>query len=116
VHKKFQNLLHEYKLHVFHAEHDKQSVDEITSECMHVTEDVLKQKYHYHFHKLPDANRAEIINMINNYVREAVLPPIVEKMVMRQIKLERRFDAMVNLFEHVLETLSQDSKKSSIAS
>ena len=43
------------------------------------TEDVLEQKYHYHFHKLPDADRAEIINMINNYTREAILPPIVEK-------------------------------------
>ena len=115
MHKKFQSLLHEYKLHVFHTEHDKKSVDEITSECLHITDEVLKQKYHYHFNKLPDANRAEIINMINNYVRDAVLPPIVEKMVMRQIKLEKRFDAMVHLFEHLLETLSQE-KKSSIAS
>ena len=72
--KKFQELLHQYKLEVFHNEHGKPSLDEITSECMHVTEEILEEKFHYHFHKLPDANRAEIINMINNYTREAVLP------------------------------------------
>jgi hypothetical protein len=108
VHKKFQELLHHYKVHVFHAEHDKSSVDEITKECLHVTEDVLETKYHYHFHKLPDANRAEIINMINNYTRDAILPPLVEKLVHRQVKIEKRMDALVHLTEQILETLSAD--------
>ena len=117
MHKQFQALLHDYKLNVFHTEHDKQSVDEITAECMHVTEDVLQQKYHYHFHQLPDANRAEIINMINNYTREAILPPIVEKLALRQIKLEKRFDALVGLTERLLELLSEEKQgKSTVAS
>ena len=116
MHQKFQKLLHDYKLHVFHNEHDKRSVEQITAECLHVTDEVLKAKYHYHFHKLPDANRAEIINMINNYVREAIMPPIIERVVMRQIKLEKRFDAVVELLEKTLETLSEEKKKpSSIA-
>jgi hypothetical protein len=110
MHQRFQELLHKYKLDVFHLEHDKSSVEQITDECLHVTEDVLEQKYHYHFHKLPDANRAEIINMINNYTREAVLPPVVEKLVMRQIKLERRFDALLALNQQVLVLLSSDPK------
>jgi hypothetical protein len=108
VQKKFQDLLHQYKVHVFHNEHDKKSVGEITSECLHVTEDVVKQKYHYHFSGLPDANRAEIINMINNYTRDAILPPVVEKLVLRQIKLEKRFDALLHLTEQLLELLSKD--------
>ena len=91
--KKFQDLLHEYKLEVFHNEHDKKSIDDITSECIHVTEEILEEKFHYHFHKLPDANRAEIINMINNYTREAILPPVVEKVIHRQVVLEKRIDA-----------------------
>lgn len=106
--KKFQDLLHQYKVHVFHREHDPQSVEQITAECLHVTEDVLKTKYHYHFHALPDANRAEIINMINSYTREAILPPVVEKIVLRQIKLEKRFEALVALTEQMLEVLSKD--------
>lgn len=108
MHKKFQSLLHEFKVDLFHKEHDKQNLDEITTECLAISEDVLKQNYHYHFHKLPDANRAEIINMINNYTREAVLPPVVDKLVKRQVVLERRLDAMLDLLEKTLETLSTE--------
>ncbi len=109
--KKFQDLLHQYKLEVFHNEHDKPSLEDITSECMHVTEEILEEKFHYHFHKLPDANRAEIINMINNYTREAVLPPVVEKLVLRQLVLERRVEALVNLMEQMLEAISASSQE-----
>ena len=107
--QKFKDLLHAYKLEVFRKEHDKKSMEEISKECMHTTEDILRAKFDYHFHKLPDANRAEIINMINNYVREAVLPPVVERIVQRQVRLENRLDAVVHLIEQMLETLSQDS-------
>ena len=106
--KKFQELLHQYKLEVFHNEHDKKSTEEITTECLHLTEEILEDKFHYHFHKLPDADRAEIINMINNYTREAVLPPVIEKVVERQIFLEKRFDALLHLTEQILEVLSTD--------
>ena len=104
--RKFKQLLHQYKVDIFHAQHDKKSVEEITTECMHLTEDVLKQKYHYHFHDMPNADRAEIINMINNYTREAILPPLVEKLVQRQLILEKRLEALAKLNEQILETLS----------
>jgi len=106
MHKRFKELLHQYKVEVFRNEHDKKSLDELTAECLHVTEGILDEKFHYHFHKLPDANRAEIINMINNYTREAILPPVVEKLVQRQMILERRVDSVVHLCEQILETLS----------
>ena len=109
VHAKFRNLLHEFKVELFRQEHDKRSLEEVTSECLAISDEVLKQNYHYHFHKLPDANRAEIINMINNYTREAVLPPVVEKLVKRQVLLEHRFDAMVKLLERTLEHLSNET-------
>jgi hypothetical protein len=108
VHKQFQQLLHQYKIDVFHAEHNKESVEDIIDQTLHITEEVLERKYHYHFHKLPDANRAEIINMINNYTREAILPPVVERIVMRQVKLERRFEALLALTQELLEVLSTD--------
>lgn len=106
--KKFQDLLHRYKVHIFRQEHDKQSVDQLTRECLHITEDVLTQKYHYHFHKLPDANRAEIVNMIQNYVREAILPPVIERIVERQVRLEHRFEALQSFQTELLEILGQD--------
>jgi hypothetical protein len=108
MHKRFQELLHQFKVDLFRAEHDRKSVDELTKECLHVTDDVLAQKYHYHFHKLPDADRAEIINMINNYTREAILPPVVEKLVHRQIVLEHRFNALLELNQKILELLSEE--------
>ncbi|MCK6446223.1 MAG: hypothetical protein L6Q99_07510 [Planctomycetes bacterium] len=106
--KKFQDLLHQYKLQVFHNEHDQKSVEDLTKECLHVTDEVLHQKFHYHFHKLADANRAEIINMINNYTREAILPQVVEKLVMRQIKLEKRMQLMMEFNQKLLELLSEE--------
>ena len=108
MHQRFQELLHQFKIDLFHAEHDKRSVEELTKECLHVRDDVLKQKYHYHFHKLPDADRAEIINMINSYTREAILPPVVEGLVRRQVVLEHRFKALLDLNRKILELLSQE--------
>jgi hypothetical protein len=113
VQKQFQDLLHAYKLEVFHKEHDRQSLEEISKACMHTTEDILRAKFDYHFHKLPDANRAEIINMINNYVREAVLPPVVERIVQRQVRLENRLESTVRLIEQMLAVLSSNNGVSS---
>ena len=107
MHRKFKEILHQFKLDDFHLEHNRKDVESVTRECMDICEDVLQQKYHYHFHKLPDANRAEIINMINNYTREAILPPIVDKLVHRQVVLEKRHQALVSFVENMLEVLSQ---------
>jgi len=106
VHRKFQKLLHDYKVEIFHDEH--QNAQDYAEECMHIADDVLSQKFNYHFHKLPDADRAEIINMINNYTREAILPPVVEKLVERQMANERRVKALESLLENVLDALSAD--------
>ena len=105
MHRKFKSLLHQYKLDVFHLEHHQKDVDSITKKCMDICEDVLSKKYNYHFHKLPDANRAEIINMINNYTREAILPPVVESLVARHVMLEQRVVAVEGLIEQMLEAL-----------
>ena len=105
--RKLKDLLHDYKRNVFQLAHHQKDVEGITRECMHITEDVLQQHYHYHFNKLPDANRAEIINMISNYVREAILPPVVQRLAERHVVLERRVEALEKLLASALDTLSQ---------
>jgi hypothetical protein len=80
----------------------------MTQEILATTRDVMREKFTYHFHKLPDADRAEIINMINNYVREAILPPVVEKILHRQLMQEKRTEALEHMLVHVLEVLSTD--------
>lgn len=107
VYSQFKELLHDYKRNVFQIAHRKKDVESITRECVHITEDVLQQHYTFHFHKLPDANRAEIINMISSYVREAILPPVVQKIVEHHVVLERRVEALEKLLAASLEALSQ---------
>ena len=108
---KFQKLLHEFKREAFKAERGKLSAQQIAAECTEIAEDVLSAKYNYHFHKLPDADRAEIINMISNYTREAILPPVVEKIVARQITVEKRLDEVVHLIEAMVQALSEDRSR-----
>ncbi len=108
MHGKFKELLHDFKVEAFRVAHDQQNVEKIAEDCMHITDEVLHKKYSYHFHKLPDADRAEIINMINNYTREAILPPVVQSLVERQVKADKRIDALVALIEKMLEVLSTD--------
>ncbi len=114
MNKKFQDLMHRHKVQAFHQEHDRASVDELSRQCLHITEDVLQQKFRYHFQKLPDADRAEIINMIQSYVREAILPPVVEKLVARQVRLEQRIDSMEKFQHELLEVLSEPSTRPAV--
>lgn len=105
--RKLKELLHDYKRDVFQIAHHQKDVESVTRECMHITEDVLQQHFTFHFNKLPDANRAEIINMISKYVREAVLPPVVQKLAERHVVLERRVAALEKLLAASLEALSE---------
>ena len=43
--------------------------------------------------------------MVNNYVLEALLPPIVEKLTRRQLVTERKLELLVHLLEEALERL-----------
>lgn len=106
--RKLKDLLHQYKLEVFRVEHHQKNPEQIAKECMAICDEMMKQQFHFHFHKLPDANRAEIINMIDNYIREAVLPPLVEKLVHRQVLLEKHVHSLERLLERTLETLSDE--------
>ncbi len=109
--KKFSEALKTYKKEVFRIEHDPEELRSITREALQYTEDALDNAYHYHFHKLPDASRAEIINMINNYTLEALLPPIVEKMSKRQLLLERKVELLVRLLEEALDRIGESDER-----
>lgn len=111
--EKFKKLLHEYKVNAFKVAHDPKTAEQLTKECLTVRDEALNNAYHYHFHKLEEANRAEIINMINNYTMEALLPPIVEKIMMRQVILEKKQEMTIHLLEQILEVLSGDGSASS---
>ena len=106
--QKFAEALRTFRRDVYKIEHDPDEVKHLTEESLHFTEDFLDNAYHYHFHKLPDASRAEIINMVNNYALEALLPPIVEKMTRRQLILEKKLDLLVSLLEKALDRIGDE--------
>lgn len=103
--QKFADAIKSYKRDVFKVEHDPEELNLLLQESLEFTEDALDNAYHYHFHKLPDASRAEIINMVNNYVLEALLPPIVEKITRRQLLSERKLELLVHLLEDALDRI-----------
>lgn len=104
--QEFAEALHSYRREVFKIEHDPTELKRLTQEALHQAKEALDNSYHYHFHRIEDANRAEIINMINNYAVEALLPPVVEKLVKRQLILERKMELLVHLLEQELERIS----------
>jgi len=104
--RRLKELLHEYKRDTYRMTHSPDSLDAITKQCVAIASEVMKDKFHYHFRKLPDANRAEIINMIHNYTTEALLPPILEKIISRQLLMERKLDRTINLLERALEAVT----------
>ena len=101
--RKFQDILHKYKLDLFHAQHDKKTAEEISSEVLFWTDDVLKQKLSYHFHSLPDASRVEIINMINNYVRDSWLTDLLDT-----VRIGGSFNTIIGLVFLVIVIVSPD--------
>jgi len=101
-----QDLLANFKRETFRIDHDPDSLKQITSDCKELADEVLRDKFEYHFHKLPDANRVEIINMIHNYTTEAILPPIIAKITQRQVVLEKKLDRVVQFIERSLDALS----------
>ena len=103
--QKFAEAIKSYKKDVFKVEHDPKELSRLIKDSLEFTEDALDNAYHYHFHKLPDASRAEIINMVNNYVLEALLPPIVEKITRRQLLNERKLELLVHLLEDALDRI-----------
>jgi len=105
VKQKFAEALKTFHKEVYKVEHAPTELKHLTEDSMHFSEEVLDNAYHYHFHKLVDADRAEIINMINNYVLEALLPPIVEKITRRELLLERKLNLLVELMEEALDKI-----------
>ena len=107
--KKFKELLHRYKVEAFKISHGNEQVIETTKEILHFTDTALNNAYRFHFHQDPDPKRIEVFNMIKHFTLEALLPPVMEKLVRRQVVLEKQHQELVKLVGEILETLSADA-------
>ena len=106
--QKFRKLLHAYRVQAFKVAHTEGPVDNATQEILSSTGEALNNAYEYHFHKDPDPKRIETFNMIKNYTLEALLPPVVEKIMRRVNNLEKQHEVLVRLIDQILEELSDD--------
>ena len=106
--KKFKDLLHEYKVEAFKISHNEQS-DELREEIHQFTEETLKGAYHFQFHQDPDPQRMVTFNLIKNFMLEALLPPVMERVTRRLIVLEKQHVELVKLVDEILEALSDDA-------
>ncbi|HKE01363.1 MAG TPA: hypothetical protein VKE69_10170 [Planctomycetota bacterium] len=102
----FRRLLHEYRVESFKAAHSPEQAKERTREALRLCREALHQVYRFHFHGVPDAQRAEFLNLVHDYAVEALLPPIVERIIERELVLERKHELAMRLVERLLETLS----------
>ena len=107
--KKFRDLLHAYKVESFKLTHNNEHLEEMTKEILAFTNDALNNAYEYHFHTPgPDADRIETFKMIKNYTLEAILPPVLEKVMLRVQLLEKQHESVVKLIDGLLEALSEE--------
>lgn len=106
--KQFKALLHHYKVEAFKISHSNEQIEGLAKEIEQFTEQVLNNSYHYHFRQDPDPARIETINIIKNFVLEAIVPPVLDKVMHRMFVLERQHAELVNLVGNILETLSAD--------
>ncbi|MEM7199333.1 MAG: hypothetical protein AAF628_03645 [Planctomycetota bacterium] len=108
--KQFKELLHHYKVEAFKiSHHHDDSAQKSAAEILAFTREALNNEYHYHFHTDPDPKRIETFKMINHFVLEALLPPVLEKVMWRVMSLERTHEELVKLVGDILETLSDDN-------
>ncbi len=109
--KKFRDLLHRFKVDSFKAAHPSEADEELGREIKRFTEHALNDAFHYHFRKDPSPERLETFNMIKNYTREALMPPVIEKMMQRVVAAERQQRLIVKLMDDLLESLSEDEDR-----
>ncbi len=106
--KKFHDLLHQYKVEAFKITHNNDQIAETTKEILSFTEEALNNAYTYHFHSDPDPQAIETFRRIKNFTLEAILPPVMEKVMHRVVALEKQHESMVTLLDNLLEALSED--------
>ena len=114
--QKLKDALHRYKVEAFKISHHGMDVEDVSKEILDHTGEALQNAYHYHFTRDPNAQRVETFNLVKTFVLEALLPPVVEKMMRRITALEKQNAQMIKLLDELMEALSEDdSVKSSRA-
>ena len=106
--QKLKEALHRYKVEAFKISHSGVEVGEFSKEILDQTDEALENAYSYHFKRDPNPQRVDTFQMVKRFVLEAILPPVVEKMMRRINVLEKQNEQMVVLLDELMEALSED--------
>lgn len=108
--QKLKDALHRYKVEAFKISHHGMDVADVSKEILDHTGEALQNAYRIHFHKETNPQRAETFQLVKTFVLEALLPPVVEKMMRRITVLEKQNQQMVKLLDELMEALSEDER------
>ena len=109
--KQLKDALHRYKVEAFKISHHGIEVADVSREILDQTEQALQNAYHVHFHVDANPQRVETFQMVKKFVLEALLPPVVEKMMRRITVLEKQQGQMIKLLDELMEVLSDDESQ-----
>jgi len=108
VKKKLKDALHRYKVEAFKLSHNSVEVADVSREILAHTEQALQNAYHIQFPKDTNPHRVETFQMVKSLVLEALLPPVVEKLMRRITVLEKQQALTVRLLDELMEAVSED--------
>ncbi len=106
--KKLKDALHRYKVESFKLSHHGLDVADISREILDATQIALQNAYHLHFEKDASPQRIETFRMVKTFVTEALLPPVVEKVMRRITAVEKQQVQLVALLDELMQLLSED--------
>lgn len=106
--KKLKDALHRYKVESFKLAHHGLDLAEVNKEILEATKVALQNSYRLHFEKNSSPQSIETFTMVKTFVTEALLPPVVEKVMRRVTALEKQQAQMVALLGELMEALSEE--------
>ncbi len=107
-----KEALHRYKVEAFKLTHhstEQQDAD-VAREILGHTAEAMQNAYHFHFDGKEQTNphQVETFQMIKQVTLETILPPVLEKVMLRVTVLERQNQELVKLLDELMEILSED--------
>ncbi len=102
----------DYKKRVFELEHDTTQLAARQAQVKKSVGEILGEKSHFKFHQKIDPQNAATLDLIYDFCHEALLPPVVTRLVERVAVLEARQVASLELISKVMEHLAIDQKSS----
>lgn len=103
-------FFHDYKKRVFELEHDSAQIAARQAQVAKSVGEILGEKSRFKFHQKVDPKNAATLDLIYDFCHEALLPPVVTRLVERIAVLEARQAASLDLIAKVMERTADEGR------